>query len=58
MGLYGSAVAEREIRSWPARLRASGLEVPEERIWTSALATAGFLEDQRPGGSVYAIGWD
>ena len=27
-----------------ARLRASGLDVPEERIWTSALATADFLQ--------------
>src|SRR4029077_17349893 len=39
-----------------ARLRASGLDVPEEAIWTSALATARFLEDQRPGGSAFVIG--
>jgi NagD protein len=43
-------------RDLAARLRASGLEVPEEAIWTSALATARFLEDQRPGGSAYVIG--
>jgi NagD protein len=43
-------------RDLAARLRASGLDVPEERIWTSALATARFLEDQRPGGSAYVIG--
>src|ERR1700704_5326307 len=43
-------------RDLAARLRASGLDVPEETIWTSALATARFLEDQRPGGSAYAIG--
>src|SRR4051812_8305290 len=43
-------------RDLVARLRASGLEVPEESIWTSALATAGFLEDQRPGGSAFVIG--
>ena len=36
-------------RDLSARLRASGLEVPEESIWTSALATASFLQDQRPG---------
>ncbi len=36
-------------RDLAARLRASGLEVPEEAIWTSALATARFLDDQRPG---------
>src|SRR5438874_6353182 len=39
-----------------ARLRRSGLDVPEESIWTSALATARFLEDQRPGGSAFVIG--
>jgi NagD protein len=43
-------------RDLAARLRASGLEVPEERIWTSALATANFLEEQRPGGSAFVIG--
>jgi NagD protein len=30
--------------------------VPEESIWTSALATAQFLGDQRPGGSAFVIG--
>ena len=30
--------------------------MPEESIWTSALATASFLEDQRPGGSAFVIG--
>src|SRR3954462_1119646 len=43
-------------RDLAARLRASGLEVPEESIWTSALATAKFLGDQRPGGSAFVIG--
>jgi NagD protein len=43
-------------RDLAARLRISGLEVPEEAIWTSALATARFLEDQRPGGSAFVIG--
>ena len=43
-------------RDLSARLRASGLDVPEDRIWTSALATARFLEDQRPGGSAFVIG--
>jgi NagD protein len=43
-------------RDLSARLRASGLDVPEESIWTSALATARFLESQRPGGSAYVIG--
>ena len=43
-------------RDLAARLRASGLEVPETAIWTSALATARFLHDQRPGGTAFVIG--
>jgi NagD protein len=43
-------------RDLAARLRRSGLEVPEESIWTSALATARFLDDQRPGGSAFVVG--
>jgi NagD protein len=43
-------------RDLAARLAASGLEVPEDAIWTSALATARFLEEQRPRGSAFVIG--
>jgi NagD protein len=43
-------------RDLAARLRASGLDIPEGSIWTSALATASFLENQRPGGSAFVIG--
>jgi NagD protein len=43
-------------RDLSVRLRMAGLEVPPESIWTSALATAKFLADQRPGGSAYVIG--
>ncbi|MGO3886701.1 MAG: HAD-IIA family hydrolase [Mycetocola sp.] len=43
-------------RDLSARLRSSGLDVPEERIWTSALATAAFLKSQAPGGSAFVIG--
>ncbi|THG29535.1 HAD-IIA family hydrolase [Naasia lichenicola] len=43
-------------RDLSARLRASGLVVPEESIWTSALATADFLKSQMPGGSAFVIG--
>jgi NagD protein len=39
-----------------ARLLRSGIVVPEERIWTSALATAEFLADQAEGSTVYVIG--
>jgi NagD protein len=43
-------------RDLAARLAASGLEVPEQSIWTSALATADFLADQRPRGTAFVIG--
>ena len=43
-------------RDLRARLLATGLDIAEDRIWTSALATAGFLHSQRPGGSAYVIG--
>ena len=43
-------------RDLAARLRAGGLDVPEESIWTSALATAQFLQGQRPGGTAFVVG--
>jgi NagD protein len=43
-------------RDLAARLRTSGLDVPEESIWTSALATADFLKSQIPGGTAFVIG--
>ncbi len=43
-------------RDLSARLRAGGLNVPEDRIWTSALATASFLHSQNPNGSAYVLG--
>nr|CAA9317740.1 MAG: Hypothetical NagD-like phosphatase, Actinobacterial subfamily [uncultured Nocardioidaceae bacterium] len=48
-----SIYTPRDLR---ARLLATGIDVPEESIWTSALATAQFLHDQRPEGSAYVIG--
>ena len=43
-------------RDLSARLSASGINVPEDRIWTSALATAAFLKQQMPGGSAFVLG--
>ena len=43
-------------RDLHARLIRMGFDLPEEAIWTSALATAQFLADQRPRGSAYVIG--
>jgi NagD protein len=48
-----SIYTPRDLR---ARLLAGGIDVPEQSIWTSALATAQFLESQRPGGTAYVIG--
>lgn len=48
-----SIYTARDLR---ARLLATGLDVPEESIWTSALATAKFLDDQAPHGSAFVIG--
>jgi NagD protein len=43
-------------RDLAARLALTGLEVPETAIWTSALATARFLDTQRPQGTAYVLG--
>ncbi|MBB5836955.1 NagD protein [Kribbella italica] len=48
-----SIYTPRDLR---ARLLAGGINVPEQAIWTSALATAQFLDDQRAGGTAYVIG--
>ena len=48
-----SIFTPRDLR---ARLLGSGIDVPEDAIWTSALATAQFLADQRAGGSAYVVG--
>ncbi|HET9871503.1 MAG TPA: HAD-IIA family hydrolase [Propionibacteriaceae bacterium] len=48
-----SIYTARDLR---ARLLGSGIDLPEESIWTSALATAQFLADQSAGGSAYVIG--
>ena len=48
-----SIYTPRDLR---ARLLGSGIDVPEKAIWTSALATADFLDDQRPHGTAYVVG--
>ncbi|MGB3440741.1 MAG: HAD-IIA family hydrolase [Actinophytocola sp.] len=48
-----SIYTPRDLR---ARLHRTGLDVPESSIWTSALATAKFLDSQRPEGSAFVIG--
>jgi NagD protein len=48
-----SIYTRRDLR---ARLHRTGLDLPESAIWTSALATAKFLDSQRPDGSAFVIG--
>jgi 5'-nucleotidase len=43
-------------RDLHVRLRTAGLDVPAQAIYTSALATAQFLDGQRPHGSAYVLG--
>lgn len=38
------------------RLQESGLDIPEELIFTSSMATARFLHSQHPNGTAYLIG--
>lgn len=48
-----SSYTPRDLR---ARLLRTGLDVPESSIWTSAMAAAKFLSEQRPNGSAFVIG--
>ena len=48
-----SLFTPREIR---VQLSAMGLEVSEDQLWTSALATAKFVNTQRPAGTAFVIG--
>lgn len=38
------------------RLRITGLDIPAERIFTSAMATAHFLRAQKPDGTAFVVG--
>ncbi len=38
------------------RLQTIGLEIPAKRLFTSAMATASFLQSQRPKGTAFVIG--
>jgi NagD protein len=43
-------------RDLSARLGNLGLDIPPESVWTSAEATAAFLDSQRPGGTAFVVG--
>lgn len=38
------------------RLKHAGVDIPEESIYTSALATARFLDRQKPKGTAFVLG--
>ena len=48
-----SLFTPREVRE---QLTSMGLDVSEQQLWTSALATAKFVNTQRPMGSAFVIG--
>jgi NagD protein len=43
-------------RDLAARLTRTGIELAPESLWTSALATAQFLDSQRPEGTAFVVG--
>ena len=54
--LFLTNSSERSPRELAQKLERMGLKVSPDNFYTSALATASFLQTQCPGGSVYAIG--
>ncbi|MFP4374068.1 MAG: HAD-IIA family hydrolase [Spirochaetaceae bacterium] len=54
--LFLTNSSERSPRELQQKLARMGVEVPIEHFYTSALATAGFLASQSPGGTAYVIG--
>jgi NagD protein len=54
--LFITNSSERSPRELSEKLARLGLDVSAAHFYTSALATAAFLAEQRPGGSAYVIG--
>lgn len=54
--LFLTNSSERSPRELAQKLGRMGIEIGEEHFYTSALATASFLQSQCRGGSVYVIG--
>lgn len=54
--LFLTNSSERSPKELSLKLSRMGLSVSEDHFYTSALATASFLQSQCPGGSVYVIG--
>ena len=54
--LFLTNASNRSPRELAQKLKRMGLEIGEEHFYTSALATARFLQSQAPGCSAYVIG--
>lgn len=54
--LFLTNSSERSPRELQEKLARMGLHVSEDHFYTSALATASFLANQKPNGSAYVIG--
>ncbi|MFP4066754.1 MAG: HAD-IIA family hydrolase [Spirochaetota bacterium] len=54
--LFLTNSSERSPRELQQKLLRLGIDVPLAHFYTSALATAGFLASQAPGGTAYVIG--
>jgi NagD protein len=54
--LFLTNSSERTPKELHEKLKRLGIDVSEEHFYTSALATASFLSNQKPNGSAYVIG--
>jgi len=54
--LFLTNASERSRKELKQKMSRLGIDVDEDHFYTSALATAGFLAAQMPGGSAYVIG--
>jgi NagD protein len=54
--LFLTNSSERTPKELHEKLKRLGIDVKEEHFYTSALATASFLSNQKPNGSAYVIG--
>jgi len=54
--LFLTNSSERTPKELQEKLKRLGIDVGEEHFYTSALATASFLSNQKPNGSAYIIG--
>lgn len=54
--LFLTNASERTPRELQEKMKRLGVDVPAANFHTSALATAGFLASQQPGGTAYVLG--